>query len=119
MLVLIFYAVIFIEVVVAFFCSVLKIQQSPYLSCLIPLFLTTTLLLWIQYDRKSIFGMALGFYMLIGWPFMFPIYILKSRGFRSGGLLLLIFFGLFIFTLISVFITISTIGIIMLLLGAV
>jgi hypothetical protein len=98
--------VLFIEIVVSGFSSFLQIQQSPYLSFLFSIFASTVLTLWVHYDSLSL-GISMGLdqamYIFWGWPIMFPVYAFKSRGFRSGSFLLLLFLGLFIFTLAAAF----------------
>jgi hypothetical protein len=48
-------------------------------------------------------GMDQSMYIFFGWPIMFPVYLFRSRGFRSGGLLLLLFLGVAVFAVIAAF----------------
>jgi hypothetical protein len=106
--------VLFIEIVASVSSNMLEIQQSSSLFPLLAISISTILTFWVHYDSLSL-GISLGLdqamYIFFGWPLMFPIYAFRSRGFRSGSLLLLSFFGLFIFTLIAAFVTTIIIGI--------
>ena len=106
--------VLFIEIVATGFSSFLKIQQSASLFPLYAIFVSTALTFWVHYDSLSL-GISMGLdqamYIFFGWPLMFPVYVFKSRGFRSGSLLLLSFIGLYIFTIIAAVVTIFIIGI--------
>jgi len=81
--------------------AVLKVEQS---SLLLTSFLVGgTLAFWVYRDSRST-GVSMGldqaFFIIFAWPITFPLYIYISRGFRSGSLLLLIFLGLYVLSLI-------------------
>jgi hypothetical protein len=93
-----------VENVASILYAARQIQQS---AAVVPLYLITTstiLTLWVHYDSRSrnlSMGIDQAMYIFLAWPITFPYYAFKSRGFRSGSLLLLSFVGIFIFTLIA------------------
>jgi hypothetical protein len=96
--------VLLVENVAAIFYADRQIQHS---TALVPLYAITTstiLMLWVHYDSRSrniTMGMDQAMYIFFVWPITFPYYVFKSRGFRSGSLLLLSFVGIYIFTFIA------------------
>jgi len=65
-----------------------------------------SLAFWVYKDSRTTgvsTGLDQAFFIFLAWPVTFPLYIFQSRGFRSGSLLLLIFLGLYIFSLIPGF----------------
>jgi len=96
--------VLLIEEIAGILSSLLQIQQSPYLFSLISISVSTILTLWVHYDSRSLntsMGIDQAMYIFFAWPITFPLYAFRSRGFRSGSLLVLSFVGIFIFTLIA------------------
>jgi hypothetical protein len=95
--------VLLVENVVVMVLATQQIQPSNSLLILYPLSICTILTLWVQHDSRSLgtsLGMDQSMYIFFGWPIMFPIYLFRSRGFRSGGLLLLLFLGMIVFAFI-------------------
>jgi hypothetical protein len=91
-----------------------QLQQSGSLLSLYAISISTILTLWVHYDSRSLgisMGMDQSMYIFWGWPIMFPVYAFRSRGFRSGGLLLLLFLGIIIFTFIAAFVITMAINI--------
>ena len=81
-----------------------QLQQSSSLLFLYAISISTILTLWVHYDSRSSsisMGMDQSMYIFFVWPIMFPAYLLRSRGFRSGGLLLLSFLGIVVFAFIA------------------
>ncbi len=105
--------VLFVEYIIAILSSILNIQQSPVIPFLFGISVSAILTLWVHYDSLSS-GMLLGIdqpmFIFLGWPLMFPVYVFRSRGFRSGSLLLLSFLGVFIFPIIAALIVSFVIG---------
>jgi hypothetical protein len=100
--------VLFAENLALMLSAFRETQLSPYSPSLFAISLSTILTLWVHYDSLSLqvsMGIDKSMYIFFGWPIMFPVYAFRSRGFRSGCLLLLSFFGLFTLTLIIAFIT--------------
>lgn len=98
--------VLLIENVAFFISASQQIQQSNSLLSLYTISISTILTFWVYYDSLSLntsLGMDQAMYIFFGWPIMFPVYAFRSRGFRSGGLLLILFLGLAIFTFITAF----------------
>jgi hypothetical protein len=98
--------VLLVENIAFMFFATQRLQQSSPLLSLYTLTICTILTIWVQYDARSLgisMGMDQSMYIFFGWPIMFPVYAFRSRGFRSGGLLLLSFLGIFVFTLIAAF----------------
>lgn len=96
--------VLLIEEVVGIFSSLLQIQQSPYLFSLFSISVSAILALWVHYDSRSLnisMGIDQAMYIFFAWPITFPLYAFRSRGFRSGSLLLLSFIGIVVFTYIA------------------
>jgi hypothetical protein len=96
--------VLLLEEIVAILSSLLHIQQSPYLFPLLSVSISAILTLWVHYDSRSrnmSMGIDQAMYIFFAWPITFPYYAYRSRGLRSGSLLLLSFVGIFIFTLIA------------------
>ena len=81
-----------------------QLQQSSSLLSLYAISISTILTLWVYYDSRSSgisMGMDQSMYIFFGWPIIFPAYLFRSRGFRSGGLLLLSFLGIVVFAFIA------------------
>jgi len=100
--------VFFAENLALMLSSFRETQQSPFSPSLFAISLSTILTLWVHYDSLSLnipMGLDKSMYIFFGWPIMFPVYAFRSRGFRSGSLLLLSFLGLFTLTFIIAFIT--------------
>jgi hypothetical protein len=96
--------VLLIEYIVSILSATLYIQQSPYLFSLFAISTSTILMLWVHHDSISCnvsMGIDQAMYIFCIWPITLPLYLWKSRGFRSGSLLLLSFLGLFVFTFIA------------------
>ncbi len=103
---IVFGVVLLVENVAFMFLASQKIQQSSSSFSLYAISISTILTLWVHYDSRSSgisMGMDQAMYIFFGWPIMFPVYALRSRGFRSGGLLLLSFLGIIVFTFIAAF----------------
>lgn len=96
--------VIFMQIVVGIFFATQHTQQADAIRFLYAFSFSMILTLWVQYDSR-LSGISMGydqaFYMFFGWPILFPIYAFRSRGFRRGGLLLLLFLGVVVFAIIS------------------
>lgn len=103
--------VLLVEYVAFMFLASQKIQQSSSSFSLFAISISAILTLWVHRDSQSLgisMGMDQAIYIFFGWPIMFPFYAFKSRGFRSGGLLLLSFLGIIVSTFVAAFvITIS------------
>jgi hypothetical protein len=83
--------------------SVLHIQQSPFFLLLSSFLIGGTLAFWAHIDSQSTdvsMGLDQALYIFLAWPITFPLYIIMTRGFRKGSLLLIFFIGLYILTLI-------------------
>ena len=96
--------VILIEEIIGILSSIYHIQQSPYAFSLFSSFIAFILALWVHYDSRSLnisLGIDQAMYIFFAWPITFPYYAFRSRGFRSGSLLLLAFVGMVVFTLIA------------------
>lgn len=100
--------------------SALHIQESSGFLILFSFSISSCLALWVLYDsraRESSMGLSQAIYIYFAWPLSFPYYLFMTRGFRSGGKLILSFFGLYILTFIlsiPVFVAVSVIRVIML-----
>ena len=84
--------------------SILQVEQSSLL--LFSFLIGGILAFWVYKDSRSTggsMGLDQTFFIFFAWPITFPLYLFQSRGFRSGGLLLLIFLGLYILSLIPAF----------------
>jgi hypothetical protein len=96
--------VIFMQIVAGMFFAAQQTQQSDAIRWLYGFAFSMILTLWVQYDSR-LSGISMGydqaFYMFFGWPILFPIYAFRSRGFRRGGLLLLLLFGVIVFAVIA------------------
>jgi hypothetical protein len=96
--------VLLLENVVFMVLASQQIQQSSSVLSLYALSISTILTLWVQHDSRSL-GTSLGLdqsmYIFFGWPVMFPAYLFRSRGFRSGGLVLLLFLGIMLLAFIT------------------
>lgn len=106
--------VLLVENVVSMLSVVRHIQQSAVVLPLYAITLSTILALWVHYDSRAInmsMGIDQAMYVFFAWPITFPYYALRSRGFRSGSLLLLSFVGIFLLTLIAAVIISFGIGI--------
>jgi len=98
--------VFLVENVAAMLLSTQQAQQSTASLYLYTLSISTILTLWVHYDSRSLdisLGMDQAMYMFFGWPIMFPVYAFRSRGFRSGGLLLLSFIGIIVLAFVAAF----------------
>jgi hypothetical protein len=96
--------VLLVENIVFMLSAAQQIQQSNSFLSLYAITISTLLTLWVHYDSRSLsisMGMDQAMYIFFIWPIMFPVYAFKSRGFRSGGLLLLSFLGIIIFAFIA------------------
>lgn len=96
--------VLFAESVVIMVLATQQIQQSTSWLPLYSLSISTILTLWVQQDSRSqdpSLGLDQSMYIFWGWPIMFTVYLFRSRGFRSAGLLLLLFVGMIPFALIA------------------
>ncbi len=83
-----------------------QFPQSATALSLYALSLSTILTFWVYYDSVSLnasMGMDQAMYIFFGWPLMFPVYAFRSRGFRSGSLLLISFLGLSVLAFIAAF----------------
>jgi hypothetical protein len=84
----------------------LKVEQSSMSFWLYSFLIGGSLAFWVYKDSRTTgvsTGLDQAFFIFLAWPVTFPLYIFQSRGFRSGSLLLLIFLGLYIFSLIPGF----------------
>jgi len=93
-----------VENVASMLCAARQIQQSAALLPLYAIATSTILTLWVHHDSRSrnlSMGIDQAMYTFFAWPITFPFYAFRSRGFRSGGLLLLSFVGIFIFAFIA------------------
>jgi hypothetical protein len=99
--------VLLVENVAFMLSATQQLQQSSSLLPLYAISISTILTLWVHYDSRS-FGISMGMdqamYIFFGWPIVFPVYLFRSRGFRSGGLLLLSFLGIIVFAFIAAFV---------------
>ena len=80
------------------------IQKSALVSPLYAITTSTILTLWVHRDsrsRNTSMGIDQAMYFFLAWPITFPYYAFRSRGFRSGGLLLLLFVGIYVITFIA------------------
>ncbi len=96
--------VFLVEDVASLLYAARHIQQSAALLPLYAITTSTILTLWVHHDSRSrniSMGIDQAMYMFFAWPIVFPYYAFRSRGFRSGSLLLLSFVGIFIFTLVA------------------
>jgi hypothetical protein len=96
--------VLFAGNVVSILYGVRHIQKSALISPLYAITTSTILTLWVHYDsraRNTSMGMDQAMYIFFAWPITFPYYAFKSRGLRSGGLLLLLFVGIYVITFIT------------------
>ena len=96
--------VLLVEDIALIYSSIQQIPQSVSLLSLYAISISTILTFWVYYDSLSLntsMGMDQAMYIFFGWPIMFPVYAFRSRGFRSGGLLLLALFGLSIISFIA------------------
>jgi len=103
-LAIIFGFVLLVENIVFMFFATQQIQPSDISQFLYSISIPSVLALWVHYDSRSSgvsLGMDQAMLMFFTWPITFPIYAFKSRGFRQGGLLLLLFLGITIFAFIS------------------
>src|SRR6266508_559971 len=103
---IVFGVVLLVENVAFMFLASQKIQQSSSSFSLYAISISTILTLWVHYDSRSSgisMGMDQALYIFFGWRIMFTVYALRSLGFRSGGLLLLSFLGIIVFTFIAAF----------------
>ena len=95
------------------FYSALQIQQSPLLPLLFSFSISSLLAIWVHYD-SHLTGYSMGLdqaiYLFYAWPITFPLYIYRTRGFRSGSFLLIILVGIYILTLIATFILVIIIN---------
>jgi hypothetical protein len=107
--------VLLVENIVYMVLTSQQIQHSSTFLSLYSISISTILTLWVQHDSRLL-GTSLGLdqsmYIFFGWPIMFPAYLFRSRGFRSGGLLLLLFFGIVIFALSTAFVATIVINIV-------
>ena len=96
--------VLLVENVAFMLLSSQQLQQSSSLLSLYAISISTILTLWVYYDSRSSgisMGMDQSMYIFFVWPIMFPVYLFRSRGFRSGGLQLLSFLGIVVFAFIA------------------
>ena len=96
--------VLLVENIASTLYAARQIQQSATLFPLYAITTSTILTLWVQHDSRSrniSMGIDQAMYIFFAWPVTFPYYAFRSRGFRSGSLLLLSFVGIFIFTFIA------------------
>ena len=99
--------VFFAENLALMLSSFRETQQSPFSPSLFAISISTILTFWVHHDSQSLgisMGMDQSMYIFFGWPIMFPVYAFRSRGFRSGGLLLLSFLGIIVFAFIAAFV---------------
>lgn len=99
--------VLFVEDVVFMIFASQQIALSAALLYLYAFSICTILTLWVHYDSRSTgtsLGIDQGMYIFFGWPIMFPVYLFRSRGFRSGGLLLLLFWAIIVFAFMAAFV---------------
>jgi hypothetical protein len=90
-------SVLLVELFATMLAAILHIQQSPLISALLPISVSTILTLWVHDDSPTTgtaLGLDQGMYIFFGWPITFPLHALRSRGFRSGGLLILALLGI-------------------------
>ena len=96
--------VLLAENIVSILYAARNIKQS---AAVLPLYAITTsaiLTLWVHHDSRSrniSMGIDQAMYIFFVWPITFPDYAFRSRGFRSGGLLLLLFVGIIFFAFIA------------------
>ena len=103
-LAVLFGVVLLVENVATILYAARQIQQSAAVLPLYAITTSTILALWVHYDSQSrnmSMGIDQAMYIFFAWPITFPYYAFRSRGFRSGSLLLLSFVGIFIFTFIA------------------
>src|ERR1044071_3158727 len=96
--------VLLMENIASILSAAQQIQRSAAWLPLYAITVSTILVLWVHYDslaRNSSMGMAQAMYIFLAWPITFPYYAFRSRGFRSGSLLLLSFAGIFVFAFIA------------------
>jgi hypothetical protein len=83
--------------------SALQVEQSSMSLFLYSFLIGGSLAFWVYKDSHST-GVSTGldqvFFIFLAWPILFPLYFFQSRGFGSGSLLLLIFIGPYILSLI-------------------
>jgi hypothetical protein len=107
--------VLFVEMVAVTLSSVQRRPQSAVFRPLVAVTVSTILTLWVHYDsraRNISLGIDQAMYIFFAWPITFPYYAFRSRGFRSGGLLLLMFMGIYILALVAAFVFSVGIGIV-------
>ena len=103
-LAILFGLVLLVENVASILYAARQIQQSATVLPLYAITTSTILTLWVHYDsraRNISMGIDQAMYIFFAWPLTFPYYAFRSRGFRSGSLLLLAFIGIFVITLIA------------------
>jgi hypothetical protein len=96
--------VLLMENIASILSAAQQIQRSAAWLPLYAITVSTILVLWVHYDslaRNSSMGMDQAMYIFLAWPITFPYYAFRSRGFRSGSLLLLSFAGIFVFAFIA------------------
>ena len=96
--------VLLVENVAAILYVVRQTQQSAVLFPVYTITISTILTLWVHYDSRSTnisMGIDQAMYIFFAWPITFPYYAFRSRGFRSGSLLLLSFVGIGFFAFIA------------------
>ncbi len=106
--------VLLVENVAFMLLATQQVQQSSSSLSLYAISISTILTLWVHYDSQSLgisMGMDQAMYVFFGWPIMFPAYAFRSRGFHSGGLLLLSFLGIIVFAFLAAFVITITINI--------
>jgi hypothetical protein len=99
--------VLFVEMLAFTLSSVQQNRQSAIWRPLVAVTVSTILTLWVHYDsraRNISLGIDQAMYIFFAWPITFPYYAFRSRGFRSGGLLLLSFMGIYILALVAAFV---------------
>ena len=83
--------------------AALQVEQSAMTVWLYSFLIGGSLGFWVYKDVQKT-GVSTGldqvFFIFLAWPVTFPLYAFQSRGFRSGSLLLLIFLGLYVLSLI-------------------
>lgn len=86
--------------------AALQVEQSSMTVWLYSFLIGGSLGFWVYKDAQKT-GVSTGldqvFFIFLAWAVMFPLYVFQSRGFRSGSLLLLIFLGLFVLSLLPAF----------------
>ena len=73
--------------------TVIFLFGAPLGLILVPVATSITVTLWAHYDSfiaDRPLGVDQGMLMLFAWPITFPYYAFRSRGLRSGGLLVFI-----------------------------